>query len=67
MSPNVLPSMPGLRQVRVFCGVDDVVFRNIIIASAAEWLHRCMLIERQIREMEIDVTKPTCPVPFSTL
>ena len=38
--------MPGLRQVRIFCSVDDVVFRHVIIARATEWLDRCMLIER---------------------
>jgi hypothetical protein len=42
---NVLFGMPGLWQVRVFCSVDDVVIRNVIIAGAAEWLDGRMLIK----------------------
>jgi hypothetical protein len=42
-----LLGMPGLRQARIFCSVDDVTVRDVIIAGAAEWLDRCMLIDRQ--------------------
>jgi hypothetical protein len=42
-----LLGMPGLRQARIFCSVDDVTVRDVIIAGAAEWLDRCMLIGRQ--------------------
>jgi hypothetical protein len=66
-SPNVLLGMPGLRQVRVFRCVDDVVFRHIIIARPAEWLDRRMLIECQNARKEEEYHQPTCPVPFSTL
>jgi len=44
---DVLLGMPGLRQVRIFCSVNDVMVRDVIIAGAAEWFDRCMLIERQ--------------------
>ena len=45
--PNVLLGMPGLRQLRILCSVDDITFRDVIIVGAAEWLDRCMLRERQ--------------------
>jgi hypothetical protein len=38
--------VPGLRQLGVFCGVDNVIFRHVIIARVAERLDRCMLFER---------------------
>jgi hypothetical protein len=64
-----LLGMPGLRQVRVFRSVDDVVIRHVIIARATEWLDRCMLIEHQKckKGREDRRTYSTCPVPFSTL
>ena len=59
--------MPGLRQVRIFCSVDDVNVGDVIIAGAAEWLDRCMLIERQIVRKKESSHELTCLVPLSTL
>jgi len=40
-----LLGVPGLWQLGVFCSVDDVLFRHVIIAGVAKWLDRCVLIE----------------------